>query len=75
MLLCAHVILTPDDNKITVLSNGNPHGLIVFIPNGGQTAPIYIDGIKLEWKKLQKKAKKNIISDTINSTIPILRPA
>jgi hypothetical protein len=35
-----HVILTPDDNKITVFSNG-------IIPIGGQDIPISGDGDKL----------------------------
>jgi hypothetical protein len=29
----------------------------------------------LEWKKAQKKAKKNIISETINKIIPERKPA
>ncbi len=35
------------------------------IPAGGQIDPISIAGDKLEWKKAQKKAKKNITSDKI----------
>jgi len=31
-------------------------------------------GDKLEWKKAQKKAKKNITSETINKIIPSLNP-
>ena len=37
---------------------------------GGQTQPNAIEGDKLKWKNAQKKAKKNIISDTINKAIP-----
>lgn len=59
---------------MTVFNKGNTHGLIVWIPNGGQTAPIQIAGEILEWKKAQKNPKKNIISDTINKTKPILNP-
>jgi len=42
--LCAHVAVTPDDRRIAVLSKGNPHGLIGWIPKGGQTQPIQILG-------------------------------
>jgi len=31
-------------------------------------------GFKLEWKKAQKKAKKNITSDKINKIIPNFIP-
>jgi len=31
-------------------------------------------GAKLEWKKAQKKEKKNITSETINNNIPIFKP-
>tara|TARA_B100000780_G_scaffold80721_1_gene55017 strand:+ start:473 stop:589 length:117 start_codon:yes stop_codon:yes gene_type:complete len=37
---------------------------------GGQTFPISIVGAMLAAKKAQKKAKKNITSDTINKIIP-----
>jgi len=57
-----------------VFNNGTCHGLIAVIPLGGHTQPISIVGFKLEWKKAQKKAKKNIISDTINKIIPIFKP-
>jgi hypothetical protein len=57
-----------------VFKKGNPHGFNTSIPCGGQTAPICIDGIKLEWKKAQKNPKKNIISDVINKTIPLRKP-
>jgi len=68
------VTVTPEDNKITVFNKGNAQGLIVWIPNGGHTAPIQIDGETLEWKKAQKKLKKNMISETINKTKPIRNP-
>jgi hypothetical protein len=42
---------------------------------GGQAEPISIAGDKLEWKKAQKKAKKNITSETINRIIPDRKPA
>ena len=46
----------------------------MWIAWGGQIEPISIEGAKLEWKKAQKKAKKNIISETINKIIPYLKP-
>ena len=47
---------------------------MVTIENGGQTPPILNVGATLEWKKLQKIAKKNIISEAINKSIPNLIP-
>jgi hypothetical protein len=41
---------------------------------GGQIAPISIVGPKEEWKKAQKKEKKNITSEVINNNIPYLNP-
>ena len=66
--------VAPEVNNIKVFSNGISHGLKVSIPRGGQTPPISIEGEVLEWKKAQKKAKKNITSETINKTIPIRNP-
>ena len=57
-----------------VFNKGTSHGLKVSIPNGGQIPPISIAGDVLEWKNAQKKAKKNIISDTIKSAIPHRKP-
>jgi hypothetical protein len=71
---CAHVILTPDDNNIIVFNKGKPHGFKTTIPAGGHTHPIAIDGARLQWKKAQKKPKKNIISETINNIIPKRKP-
>jgi hypothetical protein len=31
-------------------------------------------GLKLEWKKAQKKPKKNITSDNMNNTTPNFNP-
>jgi hypothetical protein len=72
--LCAQVIVTPDDNKITVFHNGNPQGSNDRIPLGGHIDPMAIEGDKLQWKNAQKKLKKNIISDTMNKHIPNLIP-
>jgi len=49
-------------------------GLKVTIPFGGQILPISIVGVILAAKKAQKKAKKNITSETINNIIPYLKP-
>jgi hypothetical protein len=57
-----------------VFNNGTSQGLKGCIACGGQIEPISIVGAKLEWKKAQKNAKKNITSDTINNNIPYLNP-
>jgi hypothetical protein len=44
------------------------------MPLGGHIVPISIVGAKLAAKKAQKKAKKNITSEAINSNIPYLKP-
>jgi hypothetical protein len=46
--LCAQVIVTPEDNKITVFHKGNPHGFKEEMPKGGQTHPIPTDGDRLQ---------------------------
>jgi hypothetical protein len=53
-----------------VFNKGTPHGLKVCMLLGGQTEPISMAGDKLEWKKAQKNAKKNIISETMNRIMP-----
>jgi hypothetical protein len=53
-----------------VLSNGTAFGSKASIPFGGHIFPISIVGAKLAAKKAQKKAKKNITSDTINKITP-----
>jgi hypothetical protein len=67
---CANVMVTPEDNKITVFNRGKPQALIVTIPTGGQTQPIPELGDRVQWKKAQKKLKKNMTSDAINRHIP-----
>jgi hypothetical protein len=42
------VIVTPDDNKITVFNNGKPQGSKGSMPTGGQTQPTLIAGLKLQ---------------------------
>jgi hypothetical protein len=67
-------MVTPDDNNNNVLTNGNPQMSRGWIPLGGHTQPIAIEGERLTWKKAQKKAKKNITSETIKNTIPKRSP-
>jgi hypothetical protein len=57
-----------------VFNNGTSNGFNAEIPIGGQTAPISTVGPKEEWKKAQKKEKKNNTSDVINKSIPHLKP-
>ena len=71
---CAQVTVAPEVNKIIVFNNGTSQGLNACIASGGHIEPISTDGAKLEWKNAQKKAKKNITSDTINKIIPYLMP-
>jgi hypothetical protein len=70
MAWCAIVIVTPELSNKSVLTNGRPQISIGWIPLGGQTVPIAIEGDKLKWKNPQKNAKKNITSETINNAIP-----
>lgn len=70
----AQVILTPEDKRIKVFKKGNSKGLMTSTPLGGQIQPIETAGDRLEWKKAQKKPKKNIISEKINKTTPYLKP-
>jgi len=71
---CAKVIVTPEDNNKIVLTRGKPQTSKDWMLFGGQIPPIAIDGDKLTWKKAQKKAKKNIISETIKRIIPKRSP-
>lgn len=66
----AYVTEAPLLNKIKVLTKGTSKALKVLIPLGGQILPISVGGVKLEAKKAQKNAKKNITSETINNIIP-----
>lgn len=69
-----HVIVAPELNKRKVFVRGIVYVFIVITAFGGQILPMLYTGAKLEWKKDQKKAKKNIISDIINRTMPSFRP-
>jgi len=71
---CAQVTVAPELKRKNVLVKGIPEVWIVWIASGGHTPPKLYTGDKLEWKKAQKNAKKNIISDTINKIIPNRKP-
>jgi hypothetical protein len=62
--------VAPLHNNNKVFNSGTSIGLKGSIPFGGQIEPISITGDNAAAKKAQKKAKKNIISETINSSIP-----
>lgn len=70
----AHVAVAPEDNKIIVFKRGIWKGLNGEIPLGGQSMPISTVGDNLEWKKAQKKEKKNKTSEIINKIIPHRKP-
>jgi hypothetical protein len=57
-----------------VFNKGNSKGLIACIPIGGHCAPNSILGDNALWKKVQKIAKKNSASETINKATPIFIP-
>jgi hypothetical protein len=49
-------------------------GFSVLMPEGGHISPVSRRGLRLLWKKVQKKALKNKTSEKINKIIPSLRP-
>jgi hypothetical protein len=53
-----------------VFNKGISIGLKQSMPLGGHIEPISIVGANAAAKNAQKKAKKNIISETINNNIP-----
>jgi hypothetical protein len=53
-----------------VFNKGTSIGSKTSIPFGGQMEPISITGARAAAKKAQKKAKKNITSETIKRIIP-----
>lgn len=57
-----------------VFNNGIWKGLKGKIPQGGQKWPNSILGLKLEWKKAQKKEIKKNTSLIINKIIPTINP-
>lgn len=71
---CAHVIEAPEEIKIMVFNRGTLIGLNLLIETGGQDCPSSTLGLREKAKNLQKKDKKNIISEVINKIIPIFKP-
>jgi len=69
-----NVTVMPEDTKIIVFNKGTWKGFNGLTPIGGQKFPISILGASLLWKKAQKKEKKNKISETMKSNIPVRRP-
>ena len=59
---------------MAVFNNGTSKGFKIQIPTGGHILPSSREGERAEWKKAQKKEKKNIISETINRITPNRRP-
>lgn len=70
----ASVTEIPELNRIAVFSSGMLSGSIVWIPIGGQVQPNSGVGVRLLWKKAQKKAIKKQISLVINSNMPRRKP-
>lgn len=68
------VTVTPEDNSTTVFSRGIPQGERGETPRGGQTPPISIFGLRLLWKKAQKKEKKKKSSEIIKKMTPNRMP-
>ena len=68
-------MVAPLDSRMVVFKRGTSNGLMAEIPVGGQTLPTSMLGLKEEWKKAQKKAKKKNTSEEINNTMPIRRPS
>jgi hypothetical protein len=62
--------VAPEQSNNSVFNKGTSIGSKHSIPFGGQIEPISIVGAKAAAKNAQKKAKKNIISETINNNIP-----
>ena len=68
--ICAHVIVAPLESNNVVFNRGTSYGLIAFTPAGGQRVPVSIFGLREEWKKAQKNARKKKISLIMKRHIP-----
>lgn len=66
--------MTPEARRTAVFRRGTAKGLRGSIPVGGQMQPSSGVGASLLWKKAQKNAKKNRISEAIKRTMPHRRP-
>lgn len=67
-------MVAPLASRTVEFKRGISKGLIPEMPVGGQTPPISTLGLREEWKKAQKKAKKKNTSEQMKSTIPIRNP-
>jgi len=67
-------MVAPEARRIEVFKSGTWKGLKGVIAVGGHEEPSSIVGLRLEWKKAQKKEKKNKISEVINKIIPHFNP-
>lgn len=74
-LWCVQVTVTPELTKTAVFNNGTLNGLNLSKPIGGHLNPKSCDGLKEEWKNVQKNAEKKQISLKINNTIPNFKPS
>lgn len=75
MYKCDKVIVTPDNKRIKVFNKGISQGekMNGAMPTGGHCKPNSTVGDIDEWKKLQKKATKNITSEKINNNIETIK--
>jgi hypothetical protein len=60
--------------QLTVFISGSSNGSIASIPIGGHIAPNSTAGERALWKNVQKIARKNNASDTINKPTPMFNP-
>lgn len=68
------VRVTPDARRTAVFRRGTLNGSRGVIPVGGQVHPSSGVGARLLWKKAQKNAKKNRISEVMKRTMPNRSP-
>ena len=73
--ICAQVIVAPLESRTVVFNSGTSKGLRALNPTGGQTVPVSTLGLREEWKKAQKKAKKKQISLEIKRSMPTRIPS
>ncbi len=64
------VTIALDESKKMVFKNWIPQGFNTSILLGSHIAPISAIGAKEEWKKTQKKAKKDMTLEIINKIRP-----
>ena len=67
-------MVKPDAKSSMVFNNGSSNALMDSIPLGGHCEPISEAGESELWKKVQKIARKNKPSLTINKATPIFKP-